>query len=433
MSQSDSRSAYDDETIIRPSPGGRRRQPPVEPPLDFSGSGSSGNDLRTDGSNGSNPLTSSAADLLSLVTKLRNLPFHRDINELQERLESEIKDFENRAVQKGAIQSHVDIAKYFLCSLIDETITHTPWGSQSNWGHQGLTVLFFRDPRGGEKFFKILSELKQQPMQNINLLELAYLCLSLGFEGKYRYSQNRLSTLEQERREIYLLMQNSKGTAERDLSIHWQGVRNLQNPLVGHIPLWVIAVVAGALLTIIYLGYAYAINRASDRACNQWVAIAEEEAKSPVIPELPKITPAPILNMIDRFRKLLASEIAQNMVEVTEGPILRITNAFPSGSDKIKKDFRPMLAKISQELQDDSTPIVVVGHTDNKKIKFSARFQSNWHLSIARAKNVAGILKSHASLGERVRSDGRADWEPIAPNDTKENRALNRRIDIHIR
>ncbi|UCF92438.1 MAG: OmpA family protein, partial [Desulfobacterales bacterium] len=111
----------------------------------------------------------------------------------------------------------------------------------------------------------------------------------------------------------------------------------------------------------------------------------------------------------------------------------RIYHGFPSGSDQISRDFRPLLTKIAKELQDDTSRIVVIGHTDSRKIKFSARFPSNWHLSVARADHVAGIMRADASLGERVRAEGRADWEPVAPNDTRENRALNRRIDIHIR
>lgn len=92
-----------------------------------------------------------------------------------------------------------------------------------------------------------------------------------------------------------------------------------------------------------------------------------------------------------------------------------------------------MLAKIARELQNDTTRIVVIGHTDNQKIKFSARFKSNWHLSRARAENAANILNGNGALGKRVSFEGMADKDPIAPNDTKRNRALNRRIDIHIR
>jgi len=154
--------------------------------------------------------------------------------------------------------------------------------------------------------------------------------------------------------------------------------------------------------------------------------------KTPPVRRREPPTPAGMPSRTDRFKKLLAGEIARQMVKVLDGNMLRIPNSFPSGSDQIKKEFIPMLAKIARELQTDTSRIVVVGHTDNRPI-FSARFPSNWHLSQARAKNVADILLAAAPLRARVSYEGRADKEPIAPNDTAANRARNRRIDIQIR
>jgi type VI secretion system protein ImpK len=121
------------------------------------------------------------------------------------------------------------------------------------------------------------------------------------------------------------------------------------------------------------------------------------------------------------------------MVMVLDGPMLRIVNAFPSGSDQMRKDFRPMLAKIAQELANDTSRIVVIGHTDNQPMRFSGRFKSNWALSVARAERVASMLETSAVFADRIRFEGHADREPIAPNDVEKNQALNRRIDIHLR
>jgi type VI secretion system protein ImpK len=129
---------------------------------------------------------------------------------------------------------------------------------------------------GGEEFFQILDRLKQQPAQNLDLLELAYLCLSLGFEGKYRYSKDSLHTLEKERQELYLLIQRLKGDSQRELSIYWQGLRDLRNPLIRHVPLWVFAVVAGVLLMLVYMGFAFAIRGSSDRAYSELIAMEQK-------------------------------------------------------------------------------------------------------------------------------------------------------------
>jgi type VI secretion system protein ImpK len=132
------------------------------------------------------------------------------------------------------------------------------------------------------------------------------------------------------------------------------------------------------------------------------------------------------------LEQVLAREIAGGLIEIVNGNLMRITNAFPSGSDRIDAAYVPMVQKIARELEKDNHLVLVIGHSDNRPI-FSARFPSNWHLSQARARNVAAIMTAAASLDGRVRYDGRADSEPIRPNDTAANRSKNRRIDIHIR
>ena len=434
MSKSDSFSSFgdDDKTYIRPSPGGRRRQPSAIPPTPEDDHDISGTDVHTDFLTGSNPLCANAFPLLSLVPKLRTLPFHHDVNELQEQLISEIRNFENKSTHQGVTQEQVKIASYFICSLMDETVLNTPWGNQSNWGHHSLLIQFHNEGWGGERFFQILDRLKQHPAKNLDLLELAYLCLSLGFEGKYRIAGSGMREIEQLRQELYLLIQRIKGDSERALSVNWQGLQNLRNSLIQHVPIWVIAVVAASLLLLVYLGFSYSINSASDRVYNEISSLTREENKSIAVRLREPPASAAVYTRADRFKRLLATEIARGMVEVLDGNALRISNSFLSGSDQIKQEFLPMLSKIAQELQTDDSRILVVGHTDDRPI-FSARFPSNWHLSQARAKNVATMLEASAAMQKRISFEGHADREPIKPNDSPENRAHNRRIDIHIR
>jgi type VI secretion system protein ImpK len=434
MSGSDPFSGFDDndKTIIRPSPGGRRRQPAVETTSPVNFSDRSEMETGADFSAGPNPLVANAFSLLSVVPKLKNLPFHHAADELQEQLIDGVRRFENRSLHQGCPQEQVKIASYFLCALIDETVLNTPWGNQSNWGHNSLLIQFHNEAWGGERFFEILERLKQNPAQSLNLIELAYLCLSLGFKGKYRVTGSGVRDIEELRQELFLVMKRLEGDTEQVLSPHWQGRRDVRSPFVRHVPLWVVAAVAGAIAVLTYLGFAYSINRSSDRVYGQLADLAREEVKPLPARVQQPVTPAAVPIQTNRFKQLLANEIARQMVEVPEPNLLRISDAFASGSDRIKKDFIPMLVKIARELQSDTSRILVVGHTDSKPI-FSARFPSNWHLSQARAKNVADILTSSAFLQDRVRFEGRADTEPIAPNDTPENRARNRRIDIRVR
>ena len=90
-----------------------------------------------------------------------------------------------------------------------------------------------------------------------------------------------------------------------------------------------------------------------------------------------------------------------------------------------------MLKKIALELAKGQDNIVITGHTDNQAI-ISARFPSNWHLSQARADHVRALLQATAPLHEPVLSEGRADAEALLSNETAEQRAFNRRVDILI-
>lgn len=104
-------------------------------------------------------------------------------------------------------------------------------------------------------------------------------------------------------------------------------------------------------------------------------------------------------------------------------------NSFASGSAELDPAFRPTLAKIGAQLGALEGAVAVSGHTDDVPIATS-RFRSNWDLSAARGASVAHELLEAGIEPERLAVSGHADTQPRAPNDTAENRALNRRIDI---
>ena len=436
MSQDDPFAPFadDDRTVLRPTPGGRRRAE-AESPAGPAPAAYPAQDPETEARRISlyveNPLVSSALSLLSLVTRLRNMASHAAVDDLQKQLVGALRNFENRALQQGVAQDQVRIASYALCSLLDETILNTPWGAQSNWGHQSLLVIFHKEAWGGEKFFQILARAMQQPANSLQLLELLYLCLSLGFEGKYRVAPNGLNTLEQLRGELYRLILSLRGDFERELSPRWQGIKDARNLLTRYVPLWVVAAASAALLILVYLGYAFAVNATSDPVYKALFALAKVDVPM-VRPEVRPTLPPPQPVLLDRYQRLLAPEIARKMIEVVDDHTLRIYNSFASGSDRLRPDFVPMLAKIGKELENGQEQVLVTGHTDSQPM-FSARFPSNWHLSNARARNVAAMLFANPALAERVRSEGRADTETLFPNDTPAHRALNRRVDILIK
>jgi type VI secretion system protein ImpK len=89
------------------------------------------------------------------------------------------------------------------------------------------------------------------------------------------------------------------------------------------------------------------------------------------------------------------------------------------------------MLRIGDALASLQGQVVITGHTDNTPIR-SARFQSNWHLSQERARSVALIIGRKVLQTSRLQPEGRADSEPIAPNDTPQGRAKNRRVELTV-
>ncbi|MBK1617147.1 flagellar motor protein MotB [Lamprobacter modestohalophilus] len=115
--------------------------------------------------------------------------------------------------------------------------------------------------------------------------------------------------------------------------------------------------------------------------------------------------------------------------------IIRIDEkgSFPSGSAEISGSFETLLEALSSELSEMPGYIAVDGHTDNVPIN-SQRFQSNWDLSAMRAAAVTNVLLKNPTLEPwRLIVLGHAETRPLEPNDTAEQRARNRRVELSLR
>ncbi|MCP4749667.1 MAG: OmpA family protein [Proteobacteria bacterium] len=113
--------------------------------------------------------------------------------------------------------------------------------------------------------------------------------------------------------------------------------------------------------------------------------------------------------------------------------IINIDNriSFDSGSAELKVDILPAFDKISGILASyPENRIIVEGHTDTDKVR-AGPFKDNWQLSTQRALSVLRYLLKNQELDKsRFAAAGFGEFNPIVPNDTPGNKALNRRVDI---
>ncbi|MDZ7924898.1 MAG: type IVB secretion system protein IcmH/DotU [Marinagarivorans sp.] len=204
-----------------------------------------------------NPLVNAAATLIAVFTKTRSTARHSDVGGLHQRLVAEIKNFESRLRDLNLKQEQLLSARYLMCSVLDEAVLNTPWGSESAWAQRTLLSVFHGETSGGEKSFLILERLKQTPSENLDLLELFYICISLGFEGRYRLMSRGREGIEQVREEIFSIVRRYRGDYERSLSPSWVGLGHQRNPLTEYVPLWFVIALMLAVLFFSYSGLRY--------------------------------------------------------------------------------------------------------------------------------------------------------------------------------
>jgi DNA-binding response OmpR family regulator/outer membrane protein OmpA-like peptidoglycan-associated protein len=146
----------------------------------------------------------------------------------------------------------------------------------------------------------------------------------------------------------------------------------------------------------------------------------------------------PDMTLIQReLESSLAPEINKRMVAVTptkDGIVvsLRELGFFDSGSAALRPDAESAIAKFIQVVAPLKVRIRIEGHTDNVPIH-TAKFDSNWELSTARATEMIKLFISYYGLSpDRLSASGYGEYYPVGSNDTAEGRATNRRVDLVI-
>jgi len=457
-----------DRTVIRPAPGGRRpaapatappqQPPPASPfasPFDapptrpaqpppaspFAASPAFAAPVASEGAEtisfGLNPLVSAAAPLLQLLGRLRNTYSQPNVEDLRARAEQQIRSFEAQARDGGVPRELMPPAHYALCASIDDVVLNTPWGSQGGWAARSLVSSFHQEVRSGERFFQLLNQMKEQPGTFLPVLELMYLCLSLGFQGQYRLSPRGPGELERIREDLYTIIVRQRQAQDAALSPHWQGVNAPYKPARAVVPSWVMGAAAIFIIGGLFVWFSSGLNAASDATFSAMLAAP--------LSHMPNITraapvrppPPPPVVVPEPLYVFLKPEIDQGLVRVLGDhsmPIVRINNKgmFPSGSAVLAQSYVHLMQRIGEALKAEKGPVQVVGYTDNQPIH-TVQFPSNYQLSKIRAEAARDYIVRALGDPGRVTAEGRADADPVDTNATEAGREQNRRIEVVLR
>lgn len=206
---------------------------------------------------GTNPLTATASALFSLISKLRQASNYEDIDALRKSLVHEIKAFQWAAQSRGYSGDEILVARYAICATLDEIIQNTIWGEKNHWQQKTLLHYFQGEIWGGERFFIILERLREAPKRYIDLLEFVYICLSLGFEGKFRVIDKGKEHLENIIDELYHIICNQRHYLSHKLSKNHPHYLKPSSPIKSRPSVWITLMMSLIILTLLYGSYNY--------------------------------------------------------------------------------------------------------------------------------------------------------------------------------
>lgn len=135
------------------------------------------------------------------------------------------------------------------------------------------------------------------------------------------------------------------------------------------------------------------------------------------------------------LNEIVSSYGLQDDVEIKSserGVILRVRGKlfFNPGTATLRYESQPVLDKIAELMKQHTSKVSIEGHTDNIPIS-GGTYSNNWELSTARAYSTLKFLQENEDVNvKNINIAGFGDTHPIAPNDTPEGRAKNRRVEF---
>jgi type VI secretion system protein ImpK len=199
--------------------------------------------------------------VLTLIMQLRRTREFGDANILRQRFRELLERIEREARKAGYTQADIRLAKFAIVAFLDETIIASEWNKKEEWLTRPLQLELFDRFDAGEEFFCNLERLRQRPLENISLLKIYYLCMALGFRGRYQVVDR-----EQIRRlieEVFSEIVRLQRKPLQYLSPHGQRRDEIVNVVVREVPSWIIGVFALAAGFVFYLVMSFLISKSA--------------------------------------------------------------------------------------------------------------------------------------------------------------------------
>jgi chemotaxis protein MotB len=194
-------------------------------------------------------------------------------------------------------------------------------------------------------------------------------------------------------------------------------------------PLWLVVLADMMTNLMLFFLILFAFAQQTPRARAAW-------AKAFNAADVVDVRPAPKAENRDFAQARAAAALKKLFADTSvreDGIRVRLKEKllFPSARAALVPAAAAPLAKLARVLKQMPNAVVVEGYTDDVPLSHSP-YRSNWELSVARSNSVIEELVRDGVPARRLVASGYGEYKPVAPNDTIENRARNRRVEILI-
>ncbi len=209
----------------------------------------------------SKTLTDLSSECIILILQLRATNEYGDPIALRTSISEMLERFEREARFIGIDNEKITLSKFALVAFLDETIISSSWSQKDSWLSEPLQLKLFNSFNAGEEFFDRLSKLRQKTSSNKDVLEIFFLCLTLGFKGKFHLQspENLRRIIDELNIELH---PDTVGTFE-GLSPNGKTRDYLVQVIKSKFPFWIYPVIA---VVIVIIFYVFASISVSDKA-----------------------------------------------------------------------------------------------------------------------------------------------------------------------
>lgn len=200
-------------------------------------------------------------DGIYLLFLLRNGNSPNALAEFHKRIDQFLSQFESNARNLDKVPAAISDAKYAFCALMDETILSSSFAIREDWERAPLQLRLFGEHLAGERFFDKLEILRLDPVANLEVLEVFYTCLLLGFQGKYLLEGSEklnymISRLGQE-------ITHARG-GRAEFAPNWKLPQRFQHYVRNELPLWLFFALLGVVATCLFFLFQWFLLGESD-------------------------------------------------------------------------------------------------------------------------------------------------------------------------